>query len=130
MRATVISNLATAAAATPSVTISVYRGTKATIYGPGFYGKRTACGQRLTKSMIGVANRSLPCGTDVSILYRGHTLTVPVIDRGPYANGADWDLTTATATALGMDGTEWIGTISLPGGTTSSAVPDTLGELP
>jgi rare lipoprotein A len=135
MRAIVVSNLASAAAATPSVTISVYRGAKATIYGPGFYGKRTACGQRLTRSMIGVANRSLPCGTDVSILYNGHTLSVPVIDRGPYANGANWDLTMATATALGMDGTEWIGTLSLPSSTTAptSTAPsigaETLGEL-
>jgi hypothetical protein len=37
-----------------------------------------------------------------------------VIDRGPYANHADWDLTTATATALGIDGTATIGAVSLP----------------
>ena len=58
-----------------------------------------------------MANRSLKCGTKVSILYHGHSITVPVIDRGPYANGANWDLTQATATALGMTETSRIGTL-------------------
>lgn len=97
-----------------ALTVSVYRGARATIYGPGFYGRRTACGPRLTRSTLGVANRTLPCGTEVSLVYGGRELTVPVIDRGPYANGASWDVTAATATALGMDGTEWIGAIALP----------------
>jgi len=39
---------------------------------------------------------------------------VPVIDRGPYANRADWDLTEATGKALGIDGTAEIGAVSLP----------------
>jgi peptidoglycan lytic transglycosylase len=99
------------------LTVSVYRDAKATIYGPGFYGRRTACGPRLRRSTLGVANRTLPCGTEVSLMYRGRELTVPVIDRGPYANGASWDVTMAAASALGMDGTEWIGSIALPGGT-------------
>ena len=38
----------------------------------------------------------------------------PVIDRGPFANHADWDLTTATAVAMGIPGTETIGAVSLP----------------
>ena len=38
---------------------------------------------------------------------------MPVIDRGPYANDADWDLTSATAAALGINGTETIGAVSL-----------------
>ena len=64
--------------------------------------------------MIGVANRTLRCGTDVAVYYNGRTLIVPVIDRGPYANGADWDLTEATGRALGIDGTAKIGAVSLP----------------
>jgi rare lipoprotein A len=106
---------AVADSAPSALTVSVYRSAKATIYGPGFYGRRTACGPRLSRSTIGVANRTLPCGTEVSLMYGGRELTVPVIDRGPYANGADWDVTMATASALGMDGTEWIGAIALPG---------------
>jgi peptidoglycan lytic transglycosylase len=78
----------------------------ATWFGPGFYGQRTACGQTLTPAVVGVANRTLPCGTLVRLSFRGRKLTLPVIDRGPYApNGADWDLTTQAARALGMTDT-------------------------
>jgi rare lipoprotein A len=75
----------------------------ATWFGPGFYGQKTACGQTLTPAVVGVANRTLPCGTLVRFGYKGRVATVPVIDRGPYAhNGAQWDLTTGAASALGM----------------------------
>jgi rare lipoprotein A (peptidoglycan hydrolase) len=75
----------------------------ATWFGPGFYGKKTACGQTLTPGVVGVANRTLPCGTLVKVGYKGHTLTVPVLDRGPYSHiGADWDLTSGAAQALGI----------------------------
>jgi peptidoglycan lytic transglycosylase len=103
-----------AAANLPTVTVTVYRPSLATLYGPGFYGNRTACGTILRSRTIGVANRTLPCGTLVAIYYHGQTLIVPVIDRGPYANGADWDLTMATGKALGMDGTATVGAVSLP----------------
>src|SRR3954449_1126371 len=70
----------------------------ATWFGPGFYGQTTACGQTLTPSVVGVANRTLPCGTLVKFSYKGRGLTAPVIDRGPYGhNGAQWDLTTEAA---------------------------------
>jgi rare lipoprotein A (peptidoglycan hydrolase) len=73
----------------------------ATWFGPGFYGQKTACGQTMTPVVVGVASRTLPCGTLVLINYRGHKLTIPVIDRGPYANnGAVWDLTAGAANAL------------------------------
>jgi rare lipoprotein A (peptidoglycan hydrolase) len=75
----------------------------ATWFGPGFFGQKTACGQTLTRTVIGVANRTLPCGTLVRVAYRGHSLTVPVLDRGPYSHiGADWDLTAGAAEALGI----------------------------
>lgn len=100
--------------ASPALTITIYRPAIATVYGPGFWGRRTACGHVLTKATLGVANRTLKCGTPVALLWHGRTIVVPVIDRGPYANHADWDLTTATAQALGIDGTEKIGAVSLP----------------
>jgi rare lipoprotein A (peptidoglycan hydrolase) len=81
----------------------------ATWFGPGFYGHTTACGQTLTPVLVGVANRTLPCGTLVRVSYRGHAVVVPVIDRGPFANGADWDLTSEAAHALGMVDTARIG---------------------
>lgn len=62
-------------------------------YGPNFYGNRTACGLALTKTILGVAHRSLPCGTLVTFQWKGKQVTVPVIDRGPYIEGRIWDLT-------------------------------------
>jgi rare lipoprotein A len=115
MRAVITSpNLASAAASTPALVTTVYRPSLATQYGPGFYGRKTACGQKLRPGTIGVANRTLKCGMDVAIYYQGRALEVPVIDRGPYANGADWDLTEATGRALGIAGTAQIGAVSLP----------------
>lgn len=69
-------------------------------YGPGFYGNRTACGQIYTPEIIGVAHRTLPCGTLVVIEFRGRTMTVPVIDRGPYIAGRTLDLSNATKIAM------------------------------
>jgi len=94
----------TAAPARSSATRTVVHPTGiATWFGPGFYGKKTACGQTLTPGVVGVANRTLPCGTLIKVSYDGHTLTVPVLDRGPYSHiGADWDLTSGAAQALGI----------------------------
>ena len=55
-----------------------------TWYGPGFYGRRTACGQRYSRYVVGVAHRTLPCGTLVQFQWHGRTAVAPVIDRGPY----------------------------------------------
>jgi rare lipoprotein A len=82
--------------------ITDYRLARASWYGPGLYGNRLACGGRLRHATIGVAHKRLPCGTKVALRYRGHTLVVPVIDRGPYARGVSYDLTEATARKLGM----------------------------
>jgi len=82
----------------------------ATWFGPGLYGHMTACGQTLTPAVVGVANRTLPCGTLVQVSYRGQTLTVPVLDRGPYSNHADWDLTAGAAQALGINETVRVAT--------------------
>ena len=95
--------------ATQQKAIRVYEPDLATWYGPGFYGNTTACGKRLGYDTLGVAHRSLPCGTKVALLYQGRTITVPVIDRGPYSS-ADWDLTEETADRLGFSGKETIGT--------------------
>lgn len=88
-----------------------HRSQIATWFGPGFYGQKTACGQTMTPVIVGVASRTLPCGTLVLVNYNGHRLTVPVIDRGPYAhNGATWDLTWGAASALTITDTVLIKT--------------------
>ena len=101
--------------------------TVATWYGPGFYGHTTACGQKLTPKLVGLASRTLPCGTLVRISYGGHLLTAPVLDRGPYGHsGAVWDLTSGAARALEIKETVRIGTQVV------GSVPNTptLGESP
>jgi rare lipoprotein A (peptidoglycan hydrolase) len=95
---------------TPTPATKVPKTALATWFGPGFYGQHTACGQTLTPATVGVANRKLPCGTLVKVTYHGQGLTVPVVDRGPYANGADWDLTAAAAQSLGIEETVRIAT--------------------
>jgi rare lipoprotein A (peptidoglycan hydrolase) len=105
--------------ATTTPVIKPHKSAVATWFGPGFYGQQTACGQTLTPATVGVANRKLPCGTLVKVTYHGKPLTVPVVDRGPYANGAAWDLTAAAAQALGIEETVHVATIVV------GAVPNT-----
>jgi rare lipoprotein A len=89
---------AVAASVTPELGITVHRPATATWYGPSFYGRRTACGQRMSR-------------TQVAVLYKGRRITVPVVDRGPFADGAQWDLTAATAQALGFEHTDRVGAV-------------------
>jgi hypothetical protein len=88
----------------------VYEPEIASWYGPGLYGNRTACGQTLGYDTVGVAHRSLPCGTRVGILYHGRSITAPVIDRGPYGS-AEWDLTRGAAARLRFSGHGTVGTV-------------------
>ena len=68
------------------------------------YGSPVACGGILQVAELGVANKTLPCGTEVIFRYGDRAIRVPVIDRGPYIPGRDWDLTGAAAEALGFPG--------------------------
>ncbi|CAB4878799.1 unannotated protein [freshwater metagenome] len=74
----------------------------ATWYGPGSYGSTTACGHVLRATTIGIAHRTLPCGTKVRLTYRGRSVFTRVIDRGPYVAGVDYDVTLAVARRLRM----------------------------
>lgn len=72
-------------------------------YGPGFYGNGGACGMMpggLQKDTVGVAHRTLPCGTRVTFRYKGKTVVTRVIDRGPYVKGRTWDMTKGLCTLL------------------------------
>jgi rare lipoprotein A (peptidoglycan hydrolase) len=68
------------------------------------YGLGLACGGVLGRDQLGVAHKTAPCGTLITFTYAGRSLTVPVIDRGPYIVGREWDLTGATAAALAFPG--------------------------
>jgi rare lipoprotein A (peptidoglycan hydrolase) len=82
--------------------LNVYRLAGASWYGGG---GSLACGGSLTSSTMGVANKTLPCGTLVTLRYGGRSVRVPVIDRGPYVAGREFDLTQATKMALGFGDT-------------------------
>jgi hypothetical protein len=81
--------------------LNVYRLAEASWYGGG---GSLACGGSLTSATMGVANKTLPCGTLVTLRYDGRTVRVPVVDRGPYVAGREFDLTEATKQALGFGG--------------------------
>jgi hypothetical protein len=85
--------------------VNAYRPAAASYYGPGLYGGGLACGGTLSPSKLGVANKTLPCGSKVTLRYHGKSVTVPVIDRGPYAGNREYDLTAATKAKLGFPST-------------------------
>jgi rare lipoprotein A len=104
-----LADAAPAATTADSEPVTVYRRSFASWYGPGFYGRRLACGGRLRYGQIGVAHKRLRCGTRVTLRYRGRTVIAPVIDRGPYVGGREFDLTAATKRRLRFPstGTLW-----------------------
>jgi rare lipoprotein A len=79
-----------------------YRLAEASWYGGG---GSLACGGSLTSATMGVANKTLPCGSLVTLRYDGRSVRVPVIDRGPFVAGREFDLTEATKRALGFGDT-------------------------
>lgn len=99
----------------PQLGLTVYRPGIASWYGPTSAEATTACGVPLEPWTLGVAHRTLPCGTRVAFYYKGRTIVVPVIDRGPFVAGRSWDLTQAAHTALGGDdGLIRVGALPLP----------------
>lgn len=102
-----------AVAASPELGVTVLRPRAVTWYGPGFFGNATACGQTLEPDTLGVASRTLPCGTRVRLLYHGRSIVVPVIDRGPFNTAASYDLTQATAQSLGLTASDTLGALVL-----------------
>jgi rare lipoprotein A len=89
--------------------VTAYRQAAASWYGPGLYGNAMACGGSLTPSTLGVAHKTMPCGTKVRLRYGKRTVKVPVVDRGGFAGNREFDLTSATKQRLGFGdvGTVW-----------------------
>jgi rare lipoprotein A len=84
--------------------LNVYRRTSVSWYGPGLYGNKLSCGGTLTPGTLGVAHKTLPCGTRVTLRRGNRVVRVPVVDRGPYVGGREFDLTAATRSRLGFGG--------------------------
>jgi rare lipoprotein A len=98
------SSYTASAAEEGGLAFSPMRSAEASWYGPGLWGNKTACGQTLRPNTLGVAHKTLPCGTTVKFVYHGHALITQVIDRGPYIKGRAWDLTQAASEALDLEG--------------------------
>lgn len=89
-----------------------FRRSFASWYGPGFYGRRTACGQTFHAGIMGVAHKTLPCGTRLTFRKGNRLVRARVIDRGPFHPGREFDLSPAVKQALGFGST---GTVFVAG---------------
>lgn len=85
---------------------TVWRSARASWYSPTDSGGPFACtGQSYNDwGILGVAHKTLPCGTKVRLLNprTRRRVTVRVIDRGPYAGAREFDLTWATKKRIGF----------------------------
>lgn len=77
--------------------------------GDGLMGNRTANGDTLTPTSMGIAMKTMPLGTIVELTYSGRTCRAIVNDRGPYAGNRQIDLQPAVASALGFSGVGTVG---------------------
>jgi rare lipoprotein A len=77
---------------------------RASWYGPGFIGRRTANGEVFTGGEMTAAHRSLPFGTRVRVTNQntGRSVVVRINDRGPFIAGRSIDLSQEAARQLGM----------------------------
>ena len=77
---------------------------KASWYGPGFHGKRTASGERFDMNDLTAAHRTLPFGTRVRVrnMQNGLEVVVRINDRGPRISDRIIDLSKAAAAALNL----------------------------
>lgn len=77
---------------------------KASWYGPGFHGKRTASGERFDMNDLTAAHRTLPFGTLVRVrnVQNGLEVVVRINDRGPHIRDRIIDLSKAAAATLDL----------------------------
>ena len=77
---------------------------KASWYGPGFHGHKTANGEVYDQMSFTAAHKSLKFGTLLKITNQKNnkSVVIRINDRGPYIHGRDLDLSKAAALELGM----------------------------
>ncbi|MEM8560086.1 MAG: septal ring lytic transglycosylase RlpA family protein [Bacteroidota bacterium] len=77
---------------------------KASYYGPGLEGNRTANGEIFRMSALTAAHRSLPFGSRVRVtnLRTGRSVVVRINDRGPFVGRRIIDLSKEAARQIGM----------------------------
>lgn len=71
-------------------------------------GRHTSCGGTIQAATIGVAQPTLPCGTQIYLTYRGKRVLTQVIDRDPHLSDRQFDLTEALAERLGLTGVQQV----------------------
>lgn len=77
---------------------------RASWYGRGFQGRRTASGEHFDMHAMTAAHPSLPFGTRLMVrnANNGRQVIVRVNDRGPHTGGRIIDLSRAAAQAIGL----------------------------
>jgi rare lipoprotein A len=72
----------------------------------GHEGNRTASGEKLALHSMSAAHRTLPFGTMVRVTHsrNNRSVTVRIVDRGPFVKGRVIDITPAAARVLGFSG--------------------------
>ncbi|MBN3792640.1 septal ring lytic transglycosylase RlpA family protein [Burkholderia sp. Ac-20353] len=77
---------------------------RASWYGRGFHGRRTANGERFNMNALTAAHRTLPLSSYIKVTNpsNGKWVVVKVNDRGPYKRGRVLDLSYAAAKIIGL----------------------------
>lgn len=88
---------------------------RASWYGPGFHGRKTASGQTFNQHALTAAHPRLPLGTRAKVtnLKNGKQVEVTINDRGPHRGGRIIDLSRAAAQKLAMGGTARVSVVAL-----------------
>jgi hypothetical protein len=71
-------------------------------------GRASGCGTLLDPNTLGVGHPVLPCGAKIFVRYGGKTVLTQVVDRGPYAQGREFEITPALGDLLALSGVQTI----------------------
>lgn len=76
----------------------------AAVYSDKLHGRKTASGAKYDKNKLTAAHKTLPFGTRVRLTFEksGKSAVVTINDRGPFHADREFDLSRASAVALGM----------------------------